>query len=131
MRESTLTVVLVAHVETPPLVATVPLTVRAPPVGAALSSRKVSVSSPLLPVGVTVSTEETSCWPGAVVAAGLNVYGLGESTSHGLAEPFVWVPPEPLKPVVAVRSGKTTLAMPVWSVEWAWRVKPPPELTVL
>ena len=73
VRESTLTAVLVAHADAPPLVATVPLTVSAPPVGAALSSRNVSVSSPVLPAGVTVSTEVTSFWPGAVVAAGLNV----------------------------------------------------------
>ena len=73
VRESTLTAVLVAHADTPPLVATVPSTVSEPPVGAALSSRKVSVSLPVLPVGVTVSTEETIFWPGAVIAAGLNV----------------------------------------------------------
>ena len=73
MRESTVTLVLVAHVDTPPLVASVPSTVSAPPVGAALSSRNVSVLSLVLPVGVTVSTEETSFWPGAVIAAELNV----------------------------------------------------------
>ena len=47
-------------------VAETPFTASVPPVGAALSSRNVSVSSPEL---ARRSTEVTAFWPGGVVAA--------------------------------------------------------------
>ena len=63
---------------------------------------------------------------GAVVAAPVKLYA-GESTVYGSAfEPFVDVPPEPLKPLVPERSGNVTVSTPLGSVADAWSLKPPP-----
>src|SRR2546426_10484760 len=99
---------------------------RPPPVGAALSSRKVT---PLSPEFERRSTEVTFFGPGAVVAALVKLYERLAANGSALP-PFVERPPEPLKPVVAGRAGDGTGSAPPGSPAEASGREPPPPVAV-